>query len=183
MTRHHIAGIPGHAAGLVVMAVISSIAAGQDAPPGRRAAPAAGPRRKADRHGDPLPPGAVVRLGTIQHRQESRSSRSCTPATAGSSPPTATTPRSASGMAATGSSSAASTSAPARSGRWPSRRRRAARDRHGRHLGPALGPAAGALIRDKCRKPDPERLEFEPIAEAGKMEPAGNHCLRDAERG
>ena len=70
MTRHQLAGIPGHAAGLVVMAVISSIAAGQEAPPGRRAAPAAGPRRKADRHGDPLPPGAVVRLGTVQHRQD-----------------------------------------------------------------------------------------------------------------
>jgi hypothetical protein len=70
MARHPLAGIPGHAAGLVIAAVLSSIAAGQDAPPARPAAPSAGTQRRADRHGDLLPPGAVVRLGTVQHRQE-----------------------------------------------------------------------------------------------------------------
>ncbi len=59
----------------------------------------------------------------------------------------------------------------------------AAGHRHGRHVGPALGPAAGALMPNKSRELHPERLEFEPVAEAGKMDPADNHGLRDAERG
>ena len=73
MLRSHLAGVPGHAAGLLVATVLASIAAAGDEPPGRRAAPPpgpAGPRTRVDGRGDPLPPGALVRLGTARHRQE-----------------------------------------------------------------------------------------------------------------
>ena len=73
MLRSHLAGVPGHAAGLLVATVLASIAAAGDEPPGRRAVPPAGPagpRTRVDGRGDPLPPGALVRLGTARHRQE-----------------------------------------------------------------------------------------------------------------